>query len=46
MARRNIASAGVLRLTIKENFKYKRLILVLGISNDKDIKAYVKDYTI
>ncbi|MDD4953543.1 MAG: bifunctional folylpolyglutamate synthase/dihydrofolate synthase [Candidatus Omnitrophica bacterium] len=35
----NIASAGALKSTIKENFKYKRLILVLGISNDKDIKG-------
>ena len=35
----NIASARVLKETIKENFQYKRLILVLGISKDKDIKG-------
>ncbi len=35
----NAASAGVIRQAIKENFKYKRLILALGISNDKDIKG-------
>ncbi len=40
----NLASARVLKETIKENFsaggrKYKKLILVLGISNDKDIKG-------
>ncbi len=33
----NIASARVLKETIKDNFKYKRLILMLGISKDKDI---------
>ncbi len=35
----NIASAKVLEKTIRENFKYKKLILVLGISKDKDIKG-------
>jgi dihydrofolate synthase/folylpolyglutamate synthase len=35
----NTASAGVLKEAIKENFKYKRLVLVLGISSDKDIKG-------
>lgn len=35
----NVASAGVLKQAIKDNFQYKRLILVLGISNDKDIKG-------
>jgi dihydrofolate synthase/folylpolyglutamate synthase len=33
----NIESARVLRDAVKENFQYKRLILVLGISKDKDI---------
>lgn len=32
----NAASAGVLKEAVKENFNYGRLILVLGISNDKD----------
>jgi dihydrofolate synthase/folylpolyglutamate synthase len=35
----NIASAVVLKKAIRENFKYKNLILVLGISSDKDIKG-------
>ncbi len=35
----NIASSRALTEAIKENFKYKRLILVLGISQDKDIKG-------
>lgn len=38
----NLASALALKETIKENFKYKRLILVLGISRDKDIKGICK----
>ena len=35
----NIASMAALKETIKESFAYKRLILVLGISSDKDIKG-------
>lgn len=35
----NVASASVLKKMIKENFKYKKLILVLGISSDKDKKG-------
>jgi len=35
----NIASARALKETIKENFQYKRLILILGISQDKDTKG-------
>jgi len=35
----NIASAQVLKKAIKDNFKYKNLILILGISKDKDIKG-------
>ncbi|MBU0549332.1 MAG: bifunctional folylpolyglutamate synthase/dihydrofolate synthase [Candidatus Omnitrophica bacterium] len=34
----NAASAGALRTTIIEHFPDKRIILVLGISQDKDIK--------
>jgi len=33
----NLASAGVLRSAVKDNFKYRKVILVLGISDDKDI---------
>lgn len=35
----NKASAKVLKEAIRSNFKYRRLILVLGISNDKDING-------
>jgi len=35
----NIASARALKKAIKGNFKYARLILILGISSDKDIKG-------
>ncbi|MFH0791172.1 MAG: folylpolyglutamate synthase/dihydrofolate synthase family protein [Candidatus Omnitrophota bacterium] len=35
----NTASSAAIKKTIRENFKYKRLILVLGVSNDKDIKG-------
>lgn len=42
----NAASSRTLKNTIVANFRYKKLILVLGISNDKDIKgvcAILKD---
>lgn len=35
----NVASSKVLKEAVKENFRYKKLILVLGISQDKDIKG-------
>ncbi|MDI6605610.1 MAG: folylpolyglutamate synthase/dihydrofolate synthase family protein [Candidatus Omnitrophota bacterium] len=35
----NSASAAVLKQAIKHNFSYQKLILVLGISKDKDIKG-------
>ncbi len=35
----NAASAEVLKRAVKESFKYRRLILVLGISSDKDKKG-------
>jgi len=35
----NIASSKALKRTIREGFKYKNLILVLGISKDKDIRG-------
>lgn len=38
----NFASADVLKRAIKSNFKYKKLILVLGISDDKDIPGICK----
>jgi dihydrofolate synthase/folylpolyglutamate synthase len=35
----NKASARAIKKTIVENFDYNKLILVLGVSNDKDIKG-------
>jgi dihydrofolate synthase/folylpolyglutamate synthase len=39
----NVASTLALRQAIKANFKYKKLILVLGVSCDKDIKGICKE---
>jgi len=39
----NAASAKVLKKAVKNNFKYKKLILVLGISNDKDLKGICRE---
>ncbi len=38
----NLASVDVLKRTIKDNLKYRKLILVLGISSDKDIWGICK----
>ena len=39
----NVASVNALKETIINNFEYKNLILVLGISSDKDIKGICKN---
>ena len=39
----NKASAQCLAISVKKVFKYKRLILVLGISKDKDIKGILEE---
>ncbi|MEI6631682.1 MAG: folylpolyglutamate synthase/dihydrofolate synthase family protein, partial [bacterium] len=39
----NISSSIALREAIRTRFQYKRLFLVLGISNDKDIKGISKE---
>ena len=39
----NKASAKAIKKAIKENFHYKRLVLVLGISDDKDIKGICRE---
>jgi dihydrofolate synthase/folylpolyglutamate synthase len=39
----NVASSKALKQTIKEKFKYRRLILVLGISKDKDIPGVCRE---
>ena len=38
----NLASADVLKKAVRGNFKYRKLILVLGISADKDIAGICK----
>ncbi|MDD5196685.1 MAG: folylpolyglutamate synthase/dihydrofolate synthase family protein [Candidatus Omnitrophota bacterium] len=35
----NAASSRVLKKAIKESFRYRRLILIFGVSNDKDIRG-------
>ncbi len=39
----NVASAGVLVETLKQNFPEKKIILVLGISRDKDVKGITRE---
>jgi len=39
----NQASARVLKEVVEDNFKYRHLILVLGISNDKDIAGIASE---
>lgn len=39
----NIASAKALRQAIKDKFEYEKMILVLGISSDKDIAGICKE---
>lgn len=40
----NVASSRVLRQAIKDNFKFRKLILILGISQDKDIQGICKEF--
>ncbi|MDD2689649.1 MAG: bifunctional folylpolyglutamate synthase/dihydrofolate synthase [Candidatus Omnitrophica bacterium] len=40
----NTASAKALKETIRDKFRYKKLILVLGISKDKDIKGICSEF--
>jgi len=39
----NLASAQILKRAIRDNFKYRNLILVLGVSSDKDISGICKE---
>jgi dihydrofolate synthase/folylpolyglutamate synthase len=41
----NIASACAIKDTIRENFRYKKIILVFGISKDKDIKGVCRVFS-
>ncbi len=38
-----VASMRILRESIKENFSYRKLLLVLGLSSDKDIEGVLKE---
>ncbi|MFH1856765.1 MAG: folylpolyglutamate synthase/dihydrofolate synthase family protein [Candidatus Omnitrophota bacterium] len=38
----NVASSEALVKTVRENFSWRRLILILGISKDKDIEGIIK----
>jgi len=38
-----VASMKILRESIKENFSFKKLVLVIGLSSDKDIKGVLKE---
>ncbi len=40
----NAASSKAIKEAIKDNFKFKKLILVLGISKDKDIKGICNEF--
>ncbi len=40
----NVASARVIKETVKKNFKYRRLILVLGVSCDKDKRGICREF--
>ena len=42
----NAASAQVLKKAIKENFHYRRLVLILGVSNDKDIRGIADELNV
>jgi len=39
----NVASSRALKETIREAFRYRKLILILGISKDKDIKGICQE---
>jgi len=39
----NLASARVLKKAIRDNFKYRKVVLVLGVSSDKDIQGICKE---
>ena len=41
----NVVSSRALKEAIRKNFKYRKLILVLGVSNDKDIKGICRELT-
>ncbi len=40
----NLASAAALKSAVKNNFKYRKLILVLGVSDDKDISGICRAF--
>jgi len=40
-----VASMKILRESIQENFSFKKLVLVIGLSEDKDIEGVLKEIT-
>lgn len=38
-----VASMKILRESIKENFSFKKLVLIIGLSSDKDIEGVLKE---
>ncbi|KHE90295.1 MAG: bifunctional folylpolyglutamate synthase/dihydrofolate synthase [Candidatus Scalindua rubra] len=40
-----VASMKILRESIKENFSFRKLILVIGLSSDKDVEGVLKEIT-
>jgi dihydrofolate synthase/folylpolyglutamate synthase len=40
----NVASCRAIKEAIKKNFKYKKLIMILGVSKDKDIKGICSEF--
>jgi dihydrofolate synthase/folylpolyglutamate synthase len=41
----NAASAAALKKAVRDNFKYRKLILVFGVSQDKDITGMAKQFS-
>jgi folylpolyglutamate synthase/dihydrofolate synthase len=40
-----VASMKILRESIKENFSFRKLVLVIGLSSDKDVEGVLKEIT-
>ena len=40
-----VASMKILRESVKENFSFRKLVLVIGLSSDKDIEGVLKEIT-
>ncbi|MCR4290962.1 MAG: bifunctional folylpolyglutamate synthase/dihydrofolate synthase [Candidatus Scalindua sp.] len=40
-----VASMKILRESIKENFSFRKLVLIIGLSSDKDVEGILKEIT-